>query len=381
MKTKHLLNILLLGLFISNSTKSIYAQRVINGSFANNKLTWASAINTTSNNLRSENYCINVSCTSPGGGGVSCTSSVCNPDKAMCLLTTNAEVARLVDSNDVDFENSSAVVFAKYISKNTTGDGDLEVYETCIGGGITTYKAYCKGDCDKLFRQIVQGIDLINGYIVSPFAAISNCSTLPALPLNIKYIDVSSGNIPLLEYNHTDINSPATLKDVSKGSDHEGVFTTCFSLDGPNDGEENESSSFNPTPVQAAPGNGGTPAITPPGPPDSGSGNDDDNVIIEENESWFTSGTAETSLSNALNAIVYPNPADKDLFIELASQSNTMASISIKDINGKELITGEQKLQMGNNRIAVDVAKLKAGFYFINITANNQSSVLKITIQ
>ena len=38
-----------------------------------------------------------------------------------------------------------------------------------------------------------------------------------------------------------------------------------------------------------------------------------------------------------------------------------------QDVNGKEIITTKQKLQTGKNKFTLDVAKLKAGFYFITI--------------
>jgi hypothetical protein len=116
-------------------------------------------------------------------------------------------------------------------------------------------------------------------------------------------------------------------------------------------------------------------------PPNTGAGNPTDNVIVDDGNSWFTSGINNTNLGNAFSAIAYPNPADKDLNIELQSETNIIANVTVKDVNGKEIITTKQKLQIGKNKITLDVAKLKAGIYFVTINANNKQSVLKITIQ
>jgi len=345
-----------------------------------------SAINTTPNSMSALNECTGATCSRPSTSG--CAASVCNPDYAMCLLSSTTEKGNLIPGtiNDYEFVNtpvSGGLVLGKYISKNNPdGDGDLEMYSNNNCGSITVYKAICKGDCDVLFKQLAVRAYVNNEYEVTMPTSGLTCSPILSFPFNINYIDVAQGNIPLLQFTHTDLNTPATLTDISGGSDHVGTFTSCFSLLGPGDGEEYTYSPYNPAPVQAPAGNPGVPGPPPAPPAPSGPGAPTDNVIIDEGDSWFTSGVAKVALNNPLNAVIYPNPADKDLFVELASEnSNTMASISIKDVNGKELIITKQKLQKGNNKIALDVAKLKAGFYFINITANNQSSVLKITIQ
>jgi hypothetical protein len=103
----------------------------------------------------------------------------------------------------------------------------------------------------------------------------------------------------------------------------------------------------------------------------------DDSNNNYETKTSFT----QNAISNNLNSTVYPNPANKDLFIELPSELITMATITIKDLNGKELITSKQSLLLGKNRMVIDVTRLKAGFYFVSIYANNKQSVLKITIQ
>lgn len=228
-----------------------------------------SAVNTTPNNMSAMNECTGVDCsTSGGGGGSSCANAVCNPDIAMCYLSSNYTGAVSPGGNDYNFSNGSTT-FARYISKNNTGDGDLEVDIPNACGTITTYKAYCKGDCDVLFKQIA-GLQNVNNYTVTKPNNTSTCSSLPTLPMSINYIDGSSGNIPLLEYMHTDINVPATLTDVSGESDNVGTFTTCFSLSITGT-EFTFVTPYDPAPIQATPGNDGVGGTTPP--PNTGAGN------------------------------------------------------------------------------------------------------------
>jgi hypothetical protein len=162
-----------------------------------------------------------------------------------------------------------------------------------------------------------------------------------------------------------------------------GTFTSCFSLQGPNDGEEYTASPYNPVPVQAPAGNPGVPGPTPTPPPATGGGNPTDNVVIDENNGvWkYNTSTNDKDLPNAWEAQVFPNPATNDLNITLQSDMNTTAIWNVKDINGKEIITNQQKLQTGKNKFVIDISKLNAGFYFVTITANNKQSVLKVTVQ
>lgn len=348
-----------------------------------------SARNTTPNDMSSMNACNGIDCSaSGGGGGVPCfNSSNCNPDKAMCFLSTNASYGSLIigTTNNYNFMTATTPpkIIAKYISKNTIGDGDLEVYvlNPC-STTTTTYKANCVGDCDILFKQIAQDANVNTNYIVTlPNNTNTTCSSTPLLPLTINYIDATNGDIPLLDYYHADVNTPATLTDVSGGSEHLGTFTSCFSSQGPGDGTEYTYTSYHPVPLQATPGNDGDGGTPPPPPPPSGTGNSNDHVIIDDGNSWFTSGIVGHNLTNAFSALAYPNPANKDLNIELQSDMNIMAIVLVKDLNGKELIATKQKLQVGKNKFNLDVSKLNAGFYFVTINANNKQSVLKITIQ
>lgn len=331
------------------------------------------------------NECTGVDCsTSGGGGGSSCANAVCDPDKAMCYLSSNAIQGNPIPSTTNDYEfvdgtTPTPITIARYISKNTVGDGDLEVYIPNSCSTITTYKAYCKGDCDVLFAQIAKAVQ-VNNYTVTMPNTTSTCSSLPTLPNSINYIDATYGNIPLLEYMHTDINVPATLTDVSGETENVGTFTTCFSLSITGT-EYTFVPAYDPAPIQATPGNDGVGGTTPPPPPNTGAGNPTDNVIVDDGNSWFTSGVNTLHVSNAFSAIAYPNPADKDLNIELQSETNITANITVKDVNGKEIITTKQKLQIGKNKFTLDVAKLKVGFYFVTINANNKQSVLKVTIQ
>ncbi|MEA3445306.1 MAG: T9SS type A sorting domain-containing protein, partial [Bacteroidota bacterium] len=77
-------------------------------------------------------------------------------------------------------------------------------------------------------------------------------------------------------------------------------------------------------------------------------------------------------------AKLYPNPAHNDLNIEFMLNKLSDVKISVLNALGQEIISVNQELSSGQQKINLDVSKLESGIYFINIEANGlDKKVLK----
>jgi len=79
--------------------------------------------------------------------------------------------------------------------------------------------------------------------------------------------------------------------------------------------------------------------------------------------------TANITEGGVFDGVVYPNPAQNTLNIELSEAS----SIIISDINGKQLITSHT-----NNSHVINVTDLESGIYFINTDNGTTKRFIKI---
>ncbi|MBK5283843.1 MAG: choice-of-anchor B family protein [Bacteroidia bacterium] len=67
---------------------------------------------------------------------------------------------------------------------------------------------------------------------------------------------------------------------------------------------------------------------------------------------------------------VYPNPADKNIFLDYKSDNEFTAIVSVIDINGKTVISRNEKFKKGENHFSVDVSSLAKGIYALTLTGN-----------
>lgn len=101
----------------------------------------------------------------------------------------------------------------------------------------------------------------------------------------------------------------------------------------------------------------------------------EDEVILSEGKIKLTkplsiqqSDNAKTGLLNAINMDVYPNPASvRHITLNLVVQASEVVTITINDINGKELIivTENNILSPGNSAFIIDTEVLASGNYLI----------------
>ena len=80
---------------------------------------------------------------------------------------------------------------------------------------------------------------------------------------------------------------------------------------------------------------------------------------------------------------IYPNPAEDQLNISLAiSKENTPVTIKILDLLGNEVITlSNEKFPAGEQTKTFAIpTRMKAGIYFLKITAGSESQIKRISV-
>lgn len=77
--------------------------------------------------------------------------------------------------------------------------------------------------------------------------------------------------------------------------------------------------------------------------------------------------TPEISKSNSISE-VYPNPASSKVFIDVNSTNSEEANVSIYSNVGELVSTNNQELEQGKTQMSFNIAQLKSGMYFIQIS-------------
>lgn len=74
---------------------------------------------------------------------------------------------------------------------------------------------------------------------------------------------------------------------------------------------------------------------------------------------------------------MYPNPAENIFNLIVDSKNKELAQLQVVDVNGKIVLQYKQQLQVGLNKITVDVNTIAAGIYFAKVQTNNGVVSLK----
>ena len=78
----------------------------------------------------------------------------------------------------------------------------------------------------------------------------------------------------------------------------------------------------------------------------------------------ITNNTAFSSV------VIYPNPAQSVLNIEVVSNNSTTATVEIIDLSGRVISAENQNIVVGNNLITTNVSSLPSGLYIIKMTSS-----------
>ncbi len=88
------------------------------------------------------------------------------------------------------------------------------------------------------------------------------------------------------------------------------------------------------------------------------------------NEFQGAAADSHNVISYSVNEIeqVYPNPPRDRMSLVYYSKNETAVLITVRDINGREVLSVEQEAMEGKNEWVTDVTDLRSGTYFITVT-------------
>lgn len=109
----------------------------------------------------------------------------------------------------------------------------------------------------------------------------------------------------------------------------------------------------------------------------------DDNLIsIDDVLVTGTLSTAINEISGSTDFEIYPNPASDHVQVSYVLKSTTPVVTSIYDVAGKKVKEISRSIQMtGKHYFNLNVEKLSAGSYFIEIKTNSGSLIKKLIVE
>lgn len=91
-------------------------------------------------------------------------------------------------------------------------------------------------------------------------------------------------------------------------------------------------------------------------------------------------GLEEVSL-NEVSMTIYPNPAKDNATIDITLSQNSVATIKVVDLMGRNVIDlGTKSMKAGQNTIELNTSNLNTGMYFVKVASENGVVTKKITI-
>ena len=91
-------------------------------------------------------------------------------------------------------------------------------------------------------------------------------------------------------------------------------------------------------------------------------------------------GLEEVSLNN-VSMTIYPNPAKDNATLDINLSQNSVATIKVVDLMGRNVIDlGAKSMKAGQNTIELNTSNLNNGMYFVKVASENGVVTKKITI-
>ena len=85
-------------------------------------------------------------------------------------------------------------------------------------------------------------------------------------------------------------------------------------------------------------------------------------------------------LQSVISAILFPNPADKNVVVQLSSGRNVFTTVQLLDISGRVLQQKDLTILQGLTHLPFDLTEISKGVYLIKITQENTSKTLRFVI-
>jgi hypothetical protein len=83
----------------------------------------------------------------------------------------------------------------------------------------------------------------------------------------------------------------------------------------------------------------------------------------------------QTKLGENIKLGIFPNPTSSLVYLDLSAQNAGSLLVSLRDINGKQVMYNSFSAKEGANSFKVDLSNLSQGVYFINITDENGTTI------
>jgi argininosuccinate synthase len=74
--------------------------------------------------------------------------------------------------------------------------------------------------------------------------------------------------------------------------------------------------------------------------------------------------------------LVYPNPVENTIFININQENGTPVNIKLLDLNGNELISSTYDFPE-SGQVHLDVNRITSGMYFLKIDAQGEFCIIK----
>jgi hypothetical protein len=107
----------------------------------------------------------------------------------------------------------------------------------------------------------------------------------------------------------------------------------------------------------------------------------DDTTILNAARIPFALAIKNYEVPNAINAMLYPNPANEQTKLQLYCVEETKLSIMVTDISGRTLVNyPEQTYHVGKNEIILPTSNLVGGVYIISVNGISARQSLKLEV-
>ena len=108
-------------------------------------------------------------------------------------------------------------------------------------------------------------------------------------------------------------------------------------------------------------------------------------IVTDINGCTSTSDTLSFLISvNSVNSgssiIVYPNPANAQVWIDVVNKNASQTKIEIRTLDGRLLFENVAN-SLGNTRISVDLKEFASGIYIIKAISNENTSIQKLIVE
>lgn len=95
---------------------------------------------------------------------------------------------------------------------------------------------------------------------------------------------------------------------------------------------------------------------------------------------WVSTTALNVEEQGVAEAILYPNPADRNAEIRFEATQSGSVEVSVVDINGRVVNTVNTEVSTGVQSINLDVAALPAGIYMVRVRQENNVKTLRLSV-